>query len=489
MLRWLPAGWPRAALGLATALALLPPSSAAATTFTVDSLQDVRDQFPGDGQCAAFIPVSGGGGIEFTTACTLRAAIQEANILSDPVTVMVPDATYVLSAPNLPDDDEGAIGDLDVTGDVTLVPVGGGSNIDLQDQPEIDAAFEVHPGGRLRLTGIRIQDSFNAGIVNRGELHFADAIINGVGGSAIYNKGGSVEVLRARLVENLGFAEIDPESGVLVTVAGGITNLGGTVSVRESAILASFGSAGALSNISTPAGDALLVVVNSTLTANNALGITITGSVPFSVDPLEIFVGGSGGAIFQEELGGSATSILRSTTILRGKAEVAGGGIFVGGGTVEIMNTVLSENTVGDTTPEDCVGSLVSAGYSLLEAPGPDCDLVSGPGDRIGVPADLGPTSLEGGGPTDTSLPAPSSPLVNGGDPAGCRDWIPDADPQPLLTRDQRGLPRVSAGRCDIGAVELVPEPGAAAAGGAAVAALATLARRRRGRDRPRDAT
>jgi len=130
---------------------------------------------------------------------------------------------------------------------------------------------------------------------------------------------------------------------------------------------------------------------------------------------------------------------------------------------------------------EDCAGPVVSAGFCLIEEPGTACELASGPGDRIGVSA-----QLEGvrpnGGPTDTALPEPLSPLVNGGDPAGCRDWVLGATSQPLLSQDQRGLPRVSGGRCDIGAVELVPEPGTRAAAAAALAALAGLARRRGGR-------
>lgn len=56
----------------------------------------------------------------------------------------------------------------------------------------------------------------------------------------------------------------------------------------------------------------------------------------------------------------------------------------------------------------------------------------------------------DNGGPTQTMKPAADSPLVNAGNPDGCKSLI-----GVTLDVDQRGLPRPVGGRCDIGAVEV----------------------------------
>src|SRR5688572_17497727 len=77
------------ALGViaAVALAPAPDRTYAATTFTVDSTQDLPDTNPGDGFCIA------SSGNNITTAgpiesvCTLRAAVEESNALAGEDTI------------------------------------------------------------------------------------------------------------------------------------------------------------------------------------------------------------------------------------------------------------------------------------------------------------------------------------------------------------------------------------------------------------------
>jgi RTX calcium-binding nonapeptide repeat (4 copies) len=64
----------------------------------------------------------------------------------------------------------------------------------------------------------------------------------------------------------------------------------------------------------------------------------------------------------------------------------------------------------------------------------------------------LDPTLADNGGPTHTHALVPGSLARNGG-PRRCRD----AEGRPLR-RDQRGVLRPQEGRCDIGAVEFLPE-------------------------------
>src|ERR1700675_908151 len=61
-------------------------AGARAANFTVTSTADAVDATPGDGVCATA-----------TAACTLRAAIQEANALSGADSITVPAGTYTLA--------------------------------------------------------------------------------------------------------------------------------------------------------------------------------------------------------------------------------------------------------------------------------------------------------------------------------------------------------------------------------------------------------
>ena len=104
-MRWI--GW-RAALAVIIALALAAPtgvgpasSAYASSTFTVNSTLDEPDATPGNGVCAS--TPSG--------ACTLRAAIMEANALAGPDTVTVPAGVYTLTT----------LRPISITSEVTIV--------------------------------------------------------------------------------------------------------------------------------------------------------------------------------------------------------------------------------------------------------------------------------------------------------------------------------------------------------------------------------
>jgi hypothetical protein len=146
--------------------------------------------------------------------------------------------------------------------------------------------------------------------------------------------------------------------------------------------------------------------------------------------------GDTGGIDFSSDTRGSITD----ATIT---ANVATGGVGTGGvslglrGRVILRATVLAGNSgvVGD-----CSGGIaISRGFNLVED-GPDCfargriDLDLPPGDAmLGALAD-------NGGPTETHLPMPGSPLL-GAVTRGCPRY------------DQRGV--VRARPCDVGSVEI----------------------------------
>src|SRR3954464_6632382 len=99
---------------LAIVLVCLTAGPAAAQgvpqTFTVNSQTDATDSSP-DGNCSAVPPAAG--------ACTLRAAIQEANRNAVPDTIVLPAGTYGLTVPTTAEN-AAADGDLDITAPVTI---------------------------------------------------------------------------------------------------------------------------------------------------------------------------------------------------------------------------------------------------------------------------------------------------------------------------------------------------------------------------------
>ncbi|TMB18127.1 MAG: CSLREA domain-containing protein [Deltaproteobacteria bacterium] len=92
-------------------------TGAQAATFTVDTTTDGVDAVPGDGVCATA-----------AGACSLRAAVQEANALEGPDTIDLPAGTYVLTLAG-PAEDESASGDLDVHETLTITGAGAATTV------------------------------------------------------------------------------------------------------------------------------------------------------------------------------------------------------------------------------------------------------------------------------------------------------------------------------------------------------------------------
>jgi CSLREA domain-containing protein len=108
-------------------------SVAAAANFTVNSTADAVDANPGDGLCETRTPGE----------CTLRAAVQETNVLPGEDTITIPAGTYYLSIAGAWEDNA-ATGDLDITDD--LVVTGAGMGVTLIDGNELDRIFDIRSG-------------------------------------------------------------------------------------------------------------------------------------------------------------------------------------------------------------------------------------------------------------------------------------------------------------------------------------------------------
>jgi hypothetical protein len=141
---------------------------------------------------------------------------------------------------------------------------------------------------------------------------------------------------------------------------------------------------------------------------------------------------------------------------LDGALGEAGGIASEGAGTVELANTILSQNLVG-AQPENCRAGdpLVSLGYNLIDN---NCGIAAGVGDLVGLLALLDDLAANGGAVDGmlSALPMSASPALDAGNPA---PTDPTGTGGACLADDQRGESRPASAIhgpiCDIGAVEL----------------------------------
>jgi CSLREA domain-containing protein len=336
--------------------------------YVVDSRNDAVDADPGDGLCAT----SSGD-------CTLRAAIREANEQPGPQTIALANGIYRMDLEG--DDDYTHSGDFDVRDDLTLI--GLDPTITIIDGFERDRLFEVHNDATFTLTNVSLSRALTS------------------------DNGGAIAVHGGRLLlENVWLSGNKGHQG------GGVSNDGGEVVIRDSAIThnEAENSGGGLANI------------RGTMTLEN---VTLSNNVAAN----------NGGAL---QNSGGFTVTLTNVTVAENTA--AHGGGLRNYGTLALHNTLIGGNESPDGA--DCLGTLVSQGHNLVQET-TGCTL-SGPGtaDLIGQDP-----LLEGlfASERHTAIhnPQPGSPAIDAGE---C-----------TLPADQHGTPRPQGDGCDIGAVEYAP--------------------------------
>ena len=138
------------------------------STITVTSTADAVDAAIGNGVCAT----AGG-------ECTLRAAVQEANAQTGPITIeLADDESYVLSIGGAPEA-AAASGDLDITAKVAIE--GHGSTIDAAG---IDRVLEVRPAAELSLRHVTVTGGYamlggGVRVDASASARISDSIVNG----------------------------------------------------------------------------------------------------------------------------------------------------------------------------------------------------------------------------------------------------------------------------------------------------------------------
>jgi len=371
--------------------------------FVVDHAGDQSDHNPGDGVCAALV------GYESSTfppspvyACTLRAAIEEANALGSYVEIRVPPhpiSTYEFDP-------------IHVTGNVTLVATG-----------EVNLAGPLHfqGGARAILLGFNHYDS--------------------------PGPDSCVEVLDAQVfIFHTTFSGCQGERGGALFVGPE-----GTVFVETSRFRfseANIRGGGAIFN------DGFVSVRRSTFFRNESWG-GIGGAI-HNAESGELFLANTalhenhGGAIVNR---GVAT--LANVSITHNEHSFTGG--LSGGltnfepGSVVIRNTLLANNF-----PGDCMGTLSSEGFNVIEDDSAGACVRTDDAhlDEVGVPTDISQRWVEVYPLAEelVGVPVPGDPGYGEGNPL-----TPGSLPEACETYDLLGNDRRTALRCDVGAVQVSP--------------------------------
>lgn len=451
------------------AIALAAGSSPApAVTFHVDSTDDLPDATPGDGRCEA----AGG-------ACTLRAAVQEANALWPQLdTIVLPAGTYGLTIPSDPAHEE-ETGDLDVEDAVEIV--GAGPTHTIVDGNYIDRIFQSYvylgTGDGLVLRGMTLRrggrpELAGGGIFNLTTSHLEDVVIR----ECVANTGGGFysggTLVRTVVTDNVAGACC---AGIRGHIR--LTLVDSTVSDNRTI-------QGPAGGIHTYGGTDLLIV-RSTISGNVATGqrgggLLFDGSHGLVLDST---ISGNradldGGGIFRNAgydagNGGQANGRLelRNCTVTANVADADGSGSGDGGGVssptagLYFRNTILAGNTDAGGESPDCDAPVWSDGHNLVQST-LGCSFVgSFWGDLLNLAPKLGPLA-DNGGLTATHALLPDSPALDAGHP-----MIPGSGGETCTPADQRGVPRPQPARCDMGAYEAGAEPCAAPRAGCTPAA------------------
>ena len=491
-------------------IALAPPVgggaaqklTAAPPTFVVNSLLDRPDENPGDGVCKAEGPGQ---------ACTLRAAIMEANHTPDGgASVSLPGGHFTLTIPPELEDVE-TTGSLNITARMSLN--GAGPEASIIDAAGLDTVLVVKAQGVI-VTGVTLTNGMTAGkgsgggLVNRGGLALNNCQVagNGAGdaGGGIANQGSltvtgcSVQSNQAQHgggIHNSGALQMtnsEVTNNQVSVQGGGVFNTG--LFNANHILVEDNGSAGQAGGVYSAGAGSSLALIDSTVRSNQAVngeggGFFAGGAALLQGSTLNANAAAFGGGVYVDNggqaklvnstLGGNTanrdgggllnqatgTAQLYSVTIAENQSDAdlngsgLGGGVFnTAGGLVEFRNTLIGRNfeTLFSggryrSVPGDCSGQLTAIGANLLDSYDSSRCTFNGAVTSLIVTDPMTGELAENGGPTQTYALLPGSLAINRGTAAGCTR--PDGR---SLNQDQRGVyrPFPFGGRCDIGAYE-----------------------------------
>jgi CSLREA domain-containing protein len=406
---------------LLAAFAASAPASAG--TFTVNSEADVPDDDAGDGICHAELGLPG--------VCTLRAAVQEANAHAGADTIsLTAGQHYTLTRSG--QDDTASNGDLDITGDTTILFFASGER-PVVDAGGLERAFEIH-GGNVTMLGFDITggdatlagDAAGGGIaINFGAGTVQLSLLNVHGnranfGAGIYNDGPSTNVSACNLFDNEYVQSSADSSGAAIRNRG-------TMTLDHSGVFANHGEddlgAVAVSNHPPNTGSASLAIVDSTIAENVGVGVES-----------------------ESEAQGNESSLFVSNATIAGNSAV---GLQITGpaGSFTMRNSVIGRN--GDLDCQVSASATLELDLNHYNADSDGtCALDDGATNNVAIEPWLTPVAKHGGF-TYASWPLTTSPLIELSPITGCEDDDQQFRDRPI-DFDGSGI-----ANCDTGAIEM----------------------------------
>lgn len=448
-------------------------SAAPSATFNVNASFDAIDTNPGNGICAVSSDLGG--------ACTLRAAVEEANLNPGADIINLPTGVYLLTIaggteqlnfPNV------RFSDLDITDPAGVTINGNGSTIIHTAVPNFfnlsTAVFEVAIDAVAVIDNLIIENSAQGYRNNEGSL----TITNGVVRNGRTNTSGTTVDSSAILstgdltVNNFAVSNMPPSAnafGGTITAKGQGSNINlSNVHVTDTGDtgigLGGTNSVATLTNSSVNGSQesgliitgGQVTIANSTLSNNRLGGIELFGLNNNSVPNVDIYNStisgnlGRGGIYFFNGTG--VTVQLNNTTITNNQGG-SNGGTFAGGLTIPAEVQLSARNSIiaGNTSPvssADCSGTVQSQGHNLIGSTTGCTISGSTIGNLVNQSPALG-SLADNGGSTRTHKPLTGSPVLNAGNPAA-----PGSGGNACKAQDQIGANRPLGATCDIGAVE-----------------------------------
>jgi CSLREA domain-containing protein len=261
------------------------------------------------------------------------------------------------------------------------------------------------------------------------------------GGQLVHNTGNSLDLVGrgatiaqtcpgSRVISNvaqpMSIDEVTITGGNVdpATTAGGGIGTSGPLVVTRSTISGNSARSGGAINVTTSGQS--LTIVNSTLTDNTTVS--------------------TGGAIRSQ-----GTDLTLVYTTMVGNSSPTGAN-FSGSLTLNAFGSVIARPLGGGQNCSLNLGTTVSNGFNHDDDG--SCDFGAGPSDQSDGGDPLLAALANNGGGTPTMLPEPDSPLLDVIPAGSCQ-----SDGATGITVDQRGEPRPGFTDCDIGAVEVQPEP------------------------------
>jgi len=443
------------------------------------------------------LPVSEGGMLPAATACYLRQAMQ-----------LAADGDSIEFSPSVVAAGSAVVsqGDLAFSDGRALTIRADGPDLFAIDAGNASRVFDVSGGSWLTVEGITLRNGNGSGghggAARAREtgtvLTLTDCVIEnntgGNGGGLRVESGATATLTQCDVYRNSagsGGGIAIGDNGTLVTLietvvrenatsfsGGGIYLVNGKLVVQDSSLEDNCAGTALAACPGTPGGgqdgggiymdggSGEVEISGSSLVGNTAkAGGALIASVGNTVSIWNSTV--SGNSAMSASGGGLSSSglllELANVTVADNTASAGEGGIRVGSAATVVLlkNSLVAGNTGGGSP--DCGGetALVSGDYNVIgDMAG--CNVISGPGDQLGVPVGLPALSNEGG----PLLPHGSPPLVhaidaaspafNAGHPGGCTN----SEGNVVLTLDQTDTARVQGVACDAGAYEfpVVPE-------------------------------